>query len=217
MFLYLDYIMDAELPNYVTSSLNVLNKIWSRYRAEKISFPIPSVEPIQFRKNYLAWYTQNVCTDPRNGSSGTVHVMFTNTTQTLNTEFTTVLAAYASEHEYKHVLIVAQSMTKMTKPSLLKTQGIIWELLTYDDLKFCAPLNTLVPIKYEILSDTERSTFTMDVEKIRKMNARDDGSVKHHVKQDAMARLLGFRIGDVVRVTEANPYTGQNITYRHLV
>lgn len=205
------------MENPYRSYLEVLNKIWSKYRGERLSFPTDDLETLSFKKNYSVSMTKQMSRDPRNGKERMVYVLFVPLKQTLHTELTSILVTAAEERNYEHVVLVCSSTTKNTKSSLQKSMTIIWEVLSYDDLKFCAPCNVLVPIKYELLTDKERAEFTTDPSKLRKMFARDNGQVKHHVKQDVMARLLGFRMGDIVRITEAHTSTGLSISHRLLV
>ena len=193
--------MNEEVPLYVQNTLKNLNIIWSKYRQEHIEFPTDSFKHLTFRKSYTAWMIQEYANDPRDGTRRYVTVIFIPKTQTLNTEFTSMLITQAEENKFEHVVIIHKTTTKI-KANLQKVKGIIWEVLSYDDLSYIAPENVLVP-KYRILNE-----HIENPEQIRKGLAHDDSQVKNHINQDIMSKLLGFRSGDIVEVTEFNSTIG---------
>jgi len=193
-----------EFPEYAKNALKTLNKIWSTFRGEHVAFSEDSMLPLVFRKNYTAWKLQTLTVDPRDNTQRMVHVLFIPQRTVMNTEIVTILITHAQENEYKHMVVVSASIPKTAKQNISKIQGdMIWEAVSYDELKVCTPANVLVP-KYDIVPLQEHLQF--NTEKMRKMSIND-----------AMARVLGFRRGDILRITEVNINTGTNLSYRVVV
>lgn len=207
------------IPQYVLNAHKVLNTLWSTYRGEKIRFPKDAIELVEFgKKATSAWKVQSSYTDPRDAAQRQATILFIPMASIMNTEIAVKITTYVEEKQFEHVILVSPPMSRPAKNVLQKLPEVIWEPLSYDDLKVCVMDNELVP-RYRLMSNEECKQFKP--EQMRKMQSTDSivvkSSKKQQITQDPIARMLGLRTGDMVEITEFNPYTIVNKSYRVLV
>lgn len=150
----------------------------------------------------------------------------------LNTDKTTVCFALSKEvlkdllKELKEVedlqkhynttsfIIVVQEMpssttmnTLMEKDKALQTSGGMMQVFQVKELMYNPSKHVLVP-KHEKLSEDEVKAV------LEKYLVKSKAQLPQIHKTDIMARWLGLRHGDVVRITRYNPTSGEYYYYR---
>lgn len=189
--------------------MNKLVELWRRYRVERPNFPeVLTLQRVDFRKGFYVEEWQGLYSDPRQPHNTLMRLALVQ----IPTQFAlgADLAGFLRDHYVQladHVVILRQRESKVAK--ILNEAGFIWETLGYDELAFDKLSHSLVP-KYEILlSETEKDCV------LRQLDLPSAQRLPRLLARvDPIARLLGLRVNDIVRIVRVDHLTLVNVAYR---
>ncbi len=111
----------------------------------------------------------------------------------------------------KWVLVVIAEAVPATKLASIiaqfKVSGVMLQVFLLNELAFNVSRHKLVP-KHTLASDEEVATL------LRRMGLRSKSLLPLILRNDPMARYLGLRAGDVVRIERPSPTAGTHVLYR---
>ena len=94
-------------------------------------------------------------------------------------------------------------------------KNTIWETIAYEDIKVNKMLYSQVP-SYQIIVD--KCDFVKALGELQIKSRNELIHIPHMLfRIDPISRLLGFREGDLVRITSVDAFTGEAISYRLVV
>lgn len=193
----------------VHKALKQLDHIWFKFREERVHIP-QNPEAKEFKK-FTLMMVNTTYDDPRaRGTRRSLCVIVVPAGKTLNTEMAHTICEHCTENAVHHVVIVRQRESKKVA-SLLAESGVVWETLTFDELHLNKLEYHLVPRYSVMLTDAERKEVfrvagTTDPRKLPRILFR----------KDPIGRLLGFRMGDIVKTVRADANTIEVVGYRHV-
>ena len=91
----------------------------------------------------------------------------------------------------------------------LKKSKFYWEVLSYTDTCFDKMSHSLLP-KYKLLCES-------DVQEVEKKYGPRKLFHKMIARQDAIAKFMDYRVGDVVEICSKSAIAGNTITYRLVI
>jgi len=198
----------------VLSALRVLSRVWSVYRPEGVELSAPQLAYRRFPKKYYVWEVCARYGDPRAEDHPAVPVafVFVPPNTTVGVDLAKYLVKQYSVHA-RHLVIVCTKSSRSTG-GVLDASGMVWESVSYDDVGVCIMDSGLVH-SYTVLVGAGRA------EAMASLGLATENELARlpllRYREDPVARLLGLREGDLVRVKSPCTLTGQDVTYRYVV
>lgn len=200
-------------PSEFQQAARQLSEIWQTGRHERVTLDGTELQRENFLKKMHVWYAQKQYVDPRDGQVKRIAFVFVPKRLGLGSD----LATYIKDRfcdEVDHLVVVRSNESK-TPAQIFDEADVVWETIDYDEIAFNKFKCAGVP-RYTIIHNEEERTAAlreMDVYKEEDM----DHIWKIGFRTDPMARLLGLRLGDLVRVVSNNANTGIEVKYRYTV
>ncbi|GKT24785.1 putative multi-domain containing protein [Aduncisulcus paluster] len=116
------------------------------------------------------------------------------------------LASELSSKGAKHGIIVYNSAKSVALNLADKTAGVQLETFQRKELLVNITHHILVP-KHELLSEEEKATLL-------KHYSVKETQIPRIMKTDPVAKYLGLKVGDVVRITRPSETAGRYVSYR---
>lgn len=209
-----------ELPGEIARSIRQLDTLWQHYRTEATR-----VDPRKFRrvtlKKWAVWAHITAYADPRRAGAQTrVAFVMLQRGKTLGADISTaILQTYrnpdAPETLVDHLVVVCTKASKKVKNAYDESGCVFWEILLYEELAFNKMTCARVPKYTPLLTDAERQRAHAELGIAGPQEYAKLPRILHRVHP--LARLLGLRDGDLVRVVSADITTMERTTYRHVV
>ena len=212
--------MSESLPGEVSRSVRQLDALWFQYRPERVHVDVRKFRKVALRK-WTLWGHITTYADPRNGGAPTrVAFLMLQPGKTLGAEIAAaIVQAYRSEDVpdtlVAHLVMVCSKESKSVAHTFDQSGATHWEALLYEELAINKMVCARVP-RYTVLLEPAAREEAMRLLGIQGPDGLTKVS-KILFRVDPMARLLGFRVGDLVRVVAPDAMTMETTSFRYVV
>lgn len=204
------YIYPMDTPSAeVTKALTQLNRIWSTYREEKHALVVENLEPFLLRRGVSIWSHRSTYRSPRQPFQNvSLTIVFMPPERTFGSDDVKSVCTQLSETT-NHLLVVRNKESKVA-PGVLDQAGFIWEMVSYEDLRFDKLASNLVPT-YSIVAKEQHAKLLGEMG----LTLGQEHKLPIMIfRADAIGRLLGFREKDIVKLSHTHILTGVSSSYR---
>ena len=187
-----DSQFDMSVSREITHALKSLETIWTKYRPEQTTITKETPSKVSFRKGFFVWECFTIYDDPRRpGTETRLAVVFVPSVFTFGSDFATMVRDHYTEQRVDHLVIIRKNESKVVSK-----------------LDYC-----LVP-KYElVLGEDARNSVLSSMGILGKpLNMQ-----RMLFRIDPIGRLLGFRAGEIVKVTRPDANTLENVSFRYVI
>ena len=209
-----DSQFDMSVSREITHALKSLETIWTKYRPEQTTITKETPSKVSFRKGFFVWECFTIYDDPRRpGTETRLAVVFVPSVFTFGSDFATMVRDHYTEQRVDHLVIIRKNESKVVTKILNGSGFVAWETLSYEDLQVSKLDYCLVP-KYElVLGEDARNSVLSSMGILGKpLNMQ-----RMLFRIDPIGRLLGFRAGEIVKVTRPDANTLENVSFRYVI
>ena len=200
------------IPEKVCRALRTMVELWSADHrfGSTFNYTEKDLQQKDFKKGVKMWELTHRYYSVRDKHNMDVWILFSQPGDKLCMD--TVKAVVAECKQVDHVVFIRSKESNYITDFLDKSLPL-WEKLSYDDLSFNLFKSGMVPL-YEPLLTGDKKWAALQF-----LNVTNPEEAHKHVprmihREDAVARVLGLRPGDMVRVTKGDTMTGYNTSFR---